>query len=147
MKALSIRQPWAWLIVQGHKDVENRCWPTTFRGRILVHAGAHLTKPDYQACVLFIAGIGPRDWRLPAYDVLKAQCGGIVGEVTIVDCVTESASPWFTGEYGFVLKLAKATEFWPFKGALSFFQVPDDRLEFVSKNLLGDYPLATRNKV
>lgn len=37
--ALSIRQPGAWLIVNGHKDIENRDWPTTnFRGRLLVHA-------------------------------------------------------------------------------------------------------------
>lgn len=37
--ALSIRQPWAWLIVNNHKPVENRSWPTSFRGRFLVHAG------------------------------------------------------------------------------------------------------------
>ena len=36
--ALSIRQPWAWLIVNGYKDIENRDWPTKFRGRMLVHA-------------------------------------------------------------------------------------------------------------
>lgn len=30
---LSIRQPWAWLIVNGYKDIENRTWPTHFRGK------------------------------------------------------------------------------------------------------------------
>lgn len=30
MAALSIRQPWAWLVVQGYKDIENRDWPTNF---------------------------------------------------------------------------------------------------------------------
>ncbi len=39
MKALNIRQPRAHLIVHGHKDVENRSWPTKFRGRVYVHAG------------------------------------------------------------------------------------------------------------
>lgn len=39
MLALSIRQPWAWLIINGGKDIENRDWPTKFRSRILVHAG------------------------------------------------------------------------------------------------------------
>jgi len=33
MKALSILQPWAWLVVNGHKDIENRTWGTGFRGR------------------------------------------------------------------------------------------------------------------
>jgi len=37
--SLSIRQPWAWLIVQGHKPIENRTWPTTYRGPLLIHAG------------------------------------------------------------------------------------------------------------
>ncbi|MEI3544750.1 MAG: ASCH domain-containing protein [Alphaproteobacteria bacterium] len=36
---LSIRQPWAWLIVNGYKDIENRTWPTHFRGKVLIHAG------------------------------------------------------------------------------------------------------------
>jgi hypothetical protein len=31
--ALSVRQPWAWLIVNGYKDVENRSWTTHYRGR------------------------------------------------------------------------------------------------------------------
>src|SRR5580765_3071606 len=39
MKALSIRQPWAWLIVNGHKPVENRSWPTKYTGKLLIHAG------------------------------------------------------------------------------------------------------------
>ncbi|HDU8694716.1 TPA: ASCH domain-containing protein, partial [Morganella morganii subsp. morganii] len=38
MKAISIRQPWAWLIVNGHKDIENRSWRTKYRGQVLVHA-------------------------------------------------------------------------------------------------------------
>jgi hypothetical protein len=39
MLALSIKQPWSWLIVFGHKDIENRSWPTRYRGRFLIHAG------------------------------------------------------------------------------------------------------------
>lgn len=38
MKALSIRQPWAWLILHGGKDMENRSRRTHMRGRICVHA-------------------------------------------------------------------------------------------------------------
>jgi ASCH domain len=43
MKALSVRQPWAWLIIAGHKDVENRSWTTTYRGPLLIHAAR---RPD-----------------------------------------------------------------------------------------------------
>jgi hypothetical protein len=119
--SLSIRQPWAWLIVNGHKDVENRTWPTRFRGRVLIHAGATMTRDDYTACVLFIADMRTT-WRLPAYDILKAQCGGVVGEAEIVDCVTESDSPWFVGDYGFVMRNQKVLPFHRCKGALGFFQ-------------------------
>jgi hypothetical protein len=37
MKALSIQQPWAWAIIAGHKDVENRSWYTHHRGSLLIH--------------------------------------------------------------------------------------------------------------
>lgn len=42
MIALSIRQPHAWLIVHGIKDVENRTWATTHRGPTLIHTGKTL---------------------------------------------------------------------------------------------------------
>lgn len=38
MKVLSVKQPWAALLVNGIKDIENRTRRTTFRGRILIHA-------------------------------------------------------------------------------------------------------------
>lgn len=40
MRSLTIKQPWASLIVEGIKDIENRTWKTHFRGRIYVHASA-----------------------------------------------------------------------------------------------------------
>ncbi len=39
MKALTICQPYAHLIVRGEKRVENRDWPTRYRGPLLIHAG------------------------------------------------------------------------------------------------------------
>lgn len=122
--ALSIRQPWAWLIVNGYKDIENRSWPTRFRGRVLIHAGATMTRDDYSACAIFVAGAMflPCDWRMPAYDILKAQCGGTVGEAEIIDCVSRSESPWFCGDFGFVLRNQKPLPFHKCKGMLGFFQ-------------------------
>jgi hypothetical protein len=40
VKILSIRQPWAYLITQGYKNIENRGWPTNYRGQFLVHASS-----------------------------------------------------------------------------------------------------------
>lgn len=38
MKALSMRQPWAWLVVKGIKSMEMRTWGTRYRGSLLIHA-------------------------------------------------------------------------------------------------------------
>ena len=37
--ALSFRQPWAWVVAKGIKPIENRNWPTEYRGLFLIHAG------------------------------------------------------------------------------------------------------------
>jgi len=39
MKALTIREPWATLILSGHKTVETRVWKTDYKGPILLHVG------------------------------------------------------------------------------------------------------------
>lgn len=122
MKALSVRQPWAWLIVNGHKDIENRDWKTHVRGQVLIHAGATMTRDDYLGCTIFIAAM-KTTWRLPAYDILKRECGGLVGQVEIIDCVKESYSQWFCGPYGFVLRNPIRLEFLKYKGQLGFFDV------------------------
>ena len=127
MKALSIRQPWAWLIVNGLKDIENRSRRTHFRGRILVHASKTMTRGDYEACALFCSslpeGALPAGVEFPTFESLQAELGGIVGEVEIVDCVEDHASPWFCGWFGYVLRDARKLPFRPCKGALNFFEV------------------------
>lgn len=120
MKALSIRQPWAWLIVNGHKDIENRNWPTRYRGPVLIHAGKGMTIAEYDEAqaVAFAQGV-----QLPAPDKLKR--GGIVGRAVVTGCVEESPSPWFFGRYGFTLADAERLPFRPVKGALGFFDVSE----------------------
>jgi ASCH domain len=112
MKALSIKQPWAWLIVNGFKTIENRNWRTKRRGRFYVHAGKRL---DEEAVVALKQAYPKLPW--PAL----FEVGGIVGEACVVDVVTESASEWFYGKYGFVLSDAKPLPFIPYKGQLGFF--------------------------
>ena len=118
MKTLSIRQPWAWLIANGYKSIENRDWPTQFRGEFLIHASKTLTRGDYEDAKDFISHI---DVMIPTPNFEKLERGGIIGEAKIVDCVSQSFSPWFVGKYGFVLENQRPWGFIPCKGALGFF--------------------------
>jgi len=77
-KALTIKQPWASLIINGRKDIENRTWKTNYRGRVWIHAG--LTK-DKKATDLYGS---PTD--LPV--------GAVIGSVQIVNCVQNHRSNW-----------------------------------------------------
>jgi hypothetical protein len=124
MKAISIMQPWAWLIVNGHKDIENRDWCSNnpglkYRGQVLIHTGLRFDE-DF-------SGIGlPEIVRtMPGEDELPR--GGIVGVAEIVDCVKDHPSPWFFGRYGFVLRDARPLDFRPCVRALGFFKPNYDR--------------------
>ena len=122
MKALSIRQPWAWLILNAGKDIENRDWPTPYRGRFLIHASKGMTHDEYWNGAETLLDIR-KDMLLPPFSEL--QRGGIVGSVSLVDCVRRSESPWFFGEYGFLLRDPAPVPFRPFKGMLGFFEVAE----------------------
>jgi hypothetical protein len=131
MKALSIRQPWAWAILHAGKDIENRDWKDysrdiKFRGPFLIHASGGMTRGEYQEFVyLCDQQIKLPDGVVgPAFDMLPR--GGFVGRARVVDVVRESASPWFFGPRGLVLIDAQPGPFTPFKGMLGFFDVPDD---------------------
>lgn len=121
MKAISIRQPWAWLIINAGKDIENRCWPTKLRGRVLVHAAKGMTSDEYKDVEDFLAMHPSSGIQLPPASTLER--GGIIGSVEIVDCVAESKSPWFFGPYGFVLRNPIPMPFSPLRGQLGFFDV------------------------
>src|SRR5690242_19271129 len=91
---LSVQQPWAWLIVNGYKDIENRDWATKVRGRIGIHAGKKVDAEGYE----WVRSARP-DIPLPPMSALEK--GGIVGAVDLTGCITESSSSWFFGLYGF----------------------------------------------
>ncbi len=114
-KALSIRQPWCHRILHEGKDVENRDWPTNFRGEVLIHASKGFDSCDREEI---------QDLGMPL--------GGIVGMMEIVDCVTEMDSRWFFGNYGFVINNAMPIEFIPCVGALGFF-TPDPTKQYKVK--------------
>lgn len=127
MKALSIRQPWAWLIVHGFKDIENRTWSTRFRGRVLVHASKGMTQAEYDDAFVtaHYAGMDVEKFPQPVY----LDRGGIVGAVTITDCISPEhrKSDWHMGSaFGFQLDAPIPMPLIECKGRLGFFDVPDD---------------------
>lgn len=142
MKALSIRQPWAWAILHAGKDIENRTWRTPVRGRILVHAAKSMTAAEWGSALGFMHDISiakpfPAGLALPTMSGLAR--GALVGTVEIADCVDdmrEARSPWFTGDYGFVLRNPVAFDApIPCRGALGFFDVPDHLISNAGQRL------------
>lgn len=76
MKVLTIRQPWATLIMQKNKRFEFRSWKTNYRGEVLIHAGKTLDKEAAD--------------RLKKYLPDELPLGKILGKVTITDCIPMS---------------------------------------------------------
>lgn len=82
MKVLTIKQPWATLIIQGNKRFEFRSWKTKYRGDLLIHAGKSIDKEAIK--------------RLSKYLPKELPLGKILGKVTLVGCV--KMSPEFKEE-------------------------------------------------
>jgi len=117
MKALSLKQPLAELIVSGKKTIELRKWRTNFRGKFLVHASKISDKK-----------------AMKKFGFDKLPLGMIVGESELVEVKkynNESEhkkdknkhladSSW--GKYGFILKNSKRVKPIPMKGKLNFWE-------------------------
>jgi len=72
LKVLTIKEPWATLIIDGYKKYEFRSWKTNYRGKILIHAGMSLERDMLE--------------RFKDYN-LKCTKGAIIGEAEITDCI------------------------------------------------------------
>ena len=72
MKVLTIKEPWATLIIEGYKEYEFRSWKTNYRGKILIHAGKSLERDQVK--------------KFEEYN-LEYSCGEIIGEADLVDCI------------------------------------------------------------
>lgn len=129
MKIVVVKQAWAWLIVNGHKSIENRTWKTKYRGPLLIQASAHrITAKEYDHHADFAA---ERGVTLPPPEDLDA--GGIVGMVYLVDCVTSDPSPWFEGPVGWKLTEAQVLPFTPCKGMLGIYTAPESLVEAMKR--------------
>lgn len=131
-KALTICQPYAHLIVRGEKLVENRNWPTNYRGRLAIHAGKSRDWMDDMDEEEFIASGDPMVF------------GAIVGSATLIDCLHidaiergdyDSRLPWLRahehtgGPWCWVLdRVIRYAHPLPWKGAQGLWTLPASML-------------------
>jgi gamma-glutamylaminecyclotransferase len=124
MRALTIRQPWATLILLGRKTVETRTARTKRRGRVFLHAGASMGRAEREAAIR--EGLDPDSLPL----------GKIVGSIEITDSkrveelqvsdAERARGDYRPGRWGWTLANVRALRLpVPAKGALSFWLVPD----------------------
>lgn len=118
MKAISIRQPWASLIINGYKHIENRNWSTNYRGPVLIHASK---ATDKEAARDVEIGIHPVTGDRFSFGGMDFPSGGIIGRAAIIDCIDQSDDPYFVGPFGFVLDDVQSLPFQPCRGMLGFF--------------------------
>jgi activating signal cointegrator 1 len=150
MKALSLYQPWASLVIMGRKRIETRGWRTNYRGKLWIHASRskkHLFRPSDITTWPFNQYIqGPRDLPL----------GEIIGSVDLVDCVTSEHAltvllqpredeqaqeeyrfgDYSTGRFAFILEKAAALSV-PVRcaGSLGIWTIPEE----VELNILAQF--------
>lgn len=139
MKALSLTQPWAWLVLHGGKNIENRRWNTTERGRFLIHASKGMRESDYDSAwetALLVGGLDLAN-RIP--EPKQLERGGIIGSVELFDVIRpyepelfiERKQPWHFGDqFGFRIRDPRQLPFLPCKGALGFwgnFEIRDGK--------------------
>jgi len=115
MKALSIKQPWAELILQGKKRIEIRKWNTHFRGEFLIHSSKN---SDEKA--------------MKEFGFSNLPCGFILGKAKLVDVKTYENEVEFNkdkhlhlasmkwGNHGFILENAERINPVEAKGSLNF---------------------------
>ena len=131
VKVLSVKNPFAYLILQGGKDVENRTWTTDYRGRLYIHVSGdtlpfltdepNLTDDYARKLEVFLdtlaeyyskcdieKGTTAESFMNAVIDnpelwLLKSQ--SIIGYVDLVDIIQNSSSPWsIDGQYHWILK-------------------------------------------
>lgn len=145
-KALTICQPYAHLIARGDKRVENREWPTNYRGMLYIHAGKSRKWLD-------IANRGNGDFDM-RYQIPLAEMafGAVVAVATLVDCIhidrihrgeCDKRHPWLRehehteGTWCWVLDNVASIGAWPWRGAQGLWNLDEDELGRVANKVLG----------
>ena len=99
MKAISVKQPWAYLLCAGIKGIENRTWelPDKYKGKmVLIHASAKWDDRHRNMSHLFTND----QWEAMDENTRRIMAGGvldtsaIIGSVVFTDCVINHQSVW-----------------------------------------------------
>lgn len=120
MKALSVKQPWAWLIASGKKTIETRIWPTNYRGPILIVASkAKISRVEFSAFRAVFIDCPVTMWY--GFAVCKAN---------LVDCrkmtkddQSKAGCEVYDGAYSWVLEGVKPITPFAVKGQLNLYEV------------------------
>ncbi len=141
---LSVRQPWAWLICEGLKDVENRNWKTNYRGTLYIHAGKlfdwdalvwqSYSMDKYTAVQKFRRHFGinfdKSRFRITEHE---DEFGAIVGRVDLIDC-GRSQSVWAQQDvkYHWTVRHGQHIVPIPMRGQLGLFRIQNPGIEVES---------------
>jgi len=135
MKTLSIRQPWAELIIQGRKTLELRTWTVKYRGPLAIHASQTVER---EACLAH--GLDPD----------QVTTGAVIGVADLVEIIELDAAsyaahsaehlddgPWTGGPlYGWRLANPRPLpEPLPMRGRMGLFEVTSDGLQVAGEGL------------
>ncbi len=122
MKAISIKQPWAWLIAVGYKTVENRKWYTGYRGDILIHASK--SKVDLERDIEYV-----RQAFKIGIDPEQLIFGKVLAVADLIACTKEPKEKidqyWHdTGKFAWILRRIRPIDPFEVRGELNVFEVP-----------------------
>lgn len=147
MRALTIIQPYAALIMSGAKRVENRSWSTKYRGRMYIHAGRSRD-------MLSIKHVDGIDYCAHTQQPIERLAfGAVVGMASLIDCLPkteisggkwDALYPWIRehehteGPWCWVFA-ENPTPIgpWPYKGAQGLFDINPDTLNRIANRELG----------
>lgn len=141
MKALTICNPYPYLIIARRKTCENRTWATNYRGPLYIHAGKSRQWMDVENGVDLESGI-----RVDAM-----AFGAVVGIAKLVACIhvdskvlpewvakmTEEQRRHVNGPWCWMLEGVTPIGPWPWKGAQGLFEIDEDELGRVANRELG----------
>lgn len=117
--AISIRQPWAWLLLRGIKTVENRTWrlPSKYiKVPMFLHAGLQ-QDPLSSELQQYLEGYAP-------------QRGGVVGVITFGKPTHDHSSSWaIPGHWHWPVLDVRPVKFFPCPGRLRIFQIRTEENE------------------
>lgn len=133
VKALSLKQPFAWLIANGYLLVDDRTWGTPYRGAVLIHASKGLYQEYYDYL--------KATTNIPLPNKDKLEYGGVVGIANLVHCcrprdlpegISREQRSHFSNVpqdgFGFLFEHATPLPLIPCRGKLGMFEIDVDAL-------------------